>query len=200
MSAELKRSGEEGITLVEVMVSVALFFLLIGIGSRAMYFGEFWNKRAEVDQTVINAKTDILQMLDCNTSVSQGKFGQAVPGCNFDAAACGLGEDGRIRGNNYVILRSRLRNPDRSRRILVDRWNANIPLRGPSKTTVWGRELDIRAGCGCCSYCVGGKALYVEYRRLAPNPDPVANFKPLFGDRNRQGQAMQGVPLACVIP
>lgn len=183
-------SGESGMTLVEVMISVGLLGIIFLFASRALYLGAFWKTTADVDHTLVLAKIDLLQMVDCNTTVSDSsQGGMAVPQCTFDANTCTAASNNKIRNDIYLPLKSKQRNADGSRRTLIATWSP-IPEKGPSKTSSYGKLIDIRAGCGCCDKCINGKGVFVEYRRLSPTPGPLHEYQNMFG----------GMPLSCVVP
>ena len=177
-------------SLVEVMVAVGLLGILALFGSRAFYLGAFWKTKAEVDHTLVLAKMDLLQLVDCNTTVSDSaQGGKAISQCSFDPNTCTAADNNKIRSKIYMPLRSKLRNADGTHKTLINTWSP-IPEKGPSRSSAYGKLLDIRAGCGCCDTCISGKGIFVEYRSLTPDPWPLNTFKSMTA----------GMPLSCVVP
>lgn len=184
------RGSEAGFSLVEALIGLGLLGILFLFGSRTLYLAEFWRGKADSDHRVVLAKVDILQMIDCNTSVSDSsRGGKAVPQCDFDPNTCNASNQAKIRNDNFMPLLSKRKEADGRRATLIGTWKP-IPLKGPSLTSAHGKLLDIRAGCGCCEKCVNGKGVFVEYRRLSPAPEPLDKYKPMF----------DGLPLSCVVP
>lgn len=177
-----------GVSLIELVIVVALGSVLVLIGSKAFDAYRFSTQTMEADEELLQVKTSIFGVLDCNSTVSRNddsdNAGDPVDACDFDAKRCPQVKD------RFLAVKSKLRDKKGVPTDLIPLFNPKAK-EGPTKGY---KRIALRAQCVCCDYCFSRKAVLVEYKDLSVK---WGRWRPLFGDEKAPDG---GIKLGCPVP
>lgn len=195
------RDQEKGMTLIEVVIGVALMGLVALFGMRILEVAQISTKLMESDEEVLQARSEIMNLVDCNSTVSRNDdsvlAGLPVDACMFEISTCPLSTP------RFMAIKSKVANSNGEPRDLVPLFNPAAP----TTQTKGYKRIMLRAQCVCCTECASGKGVLVEYS--AEKTKAWDKWKPLFGiakastatsTGSTASPPPQGLSLGCVVP